>query len=357
MRRLLTIPLLCLCLTASAQRSAWMAQLPDDMPACRVSIPGTHDSGTAGVRFPTRHYARTQTLTLAEQWDAGIRFFDLRPKPDGDRLAIYHGPANCHLTFSEALLILIGKLQAHPTEFCIVMTNLAGGDRQAMRMVNEEIRQTVPDSMTARFTSDLKTGSLRGRILFLHRSGKAIGAYFAGPNRSGPEFRIIEASDSDESAPVLWQDYYYGSDDYLERKWQLMSANLLKNSGMDDSTGIWCINHASGYTGHGISTNIRRNATATNARLLQQLLQHPAPTGIIPMDFPSQDLIDAIIACNPAYAEAPQALHCRSDGLYWPCRHQAAAVLQSFPFPKRCLSIRYPQAWRECHRQARQFQS
>ena len=298
MRRLLTIPLLCLCLTASAQRSAWMALLPDDMPVCRVSIPGTHDSGTAGVRFPTRHYARTQTLTLAEQWDAGIRFFDLRPKPDGDRLEIYHGPANCHLTFSEALLILMEKLQAHPTEFCIVMTNLAGGDRQAMRMVNEEIRQTVPDSMTARFTSDLKTGSLRGRILFLHRSGKATGAYFAGPSPSGPEFRTIEASDSNESASVLWQDYYCGGDDYLERKWQLMSANLLRNSGMDDSTGIWCINHASGYTGHGISTNIRRNATATNVRLLQQLQQHPSSTGIIPMDFPSQDLIDAIIACN-----------------------------------------------------------
>ena len=44
--------------------------------------------------------------------------------------------------------------------------------------------------------------------------------------------------------------------------------------------------------------NIRRNANVTNPRLLERLLRHPAPTGIIPMDFPSQELIDAIISCN-----------------------------------------------------------
>ena len=83
-----------------------MAGLPDNMPACRVSIPGTHDSGTAGVWFPMKHYARTQTMDISRQWDAGIRFFDLRPKLEDGELKIYHGPANCHLTFEKALLIL-----------------------------------------------------------------------------------------------------------------------------------------------------------------------------------------------------------------------------------------------------------
>jgi hypothetical protein len=61
---------------------------------------------------------------------------------------------------------------------------------------------------------------------------------------------------------------------------------------------VWCINHASGYTGSGISTNINRNARITNARLLEYLAGHKSPIGIIPMDFPAQELIDAIIFSN-----------------------------------------------------------
>lgn len=91
---------------AEASNERWMSALPDTLKVCRVSIPGTHDSGTAGVRFPMRHYARTQTMDLSRQWDAGIRFFDLRPKLEDGTLSIYHGPADCHLGFEEALLII-----------------------------------------------------------------------------------------------------------------------------------------------------------------------------------------------------------------------------------------------------------
>ena len=67
--------------------------------------------------------------------------------------------------------------------------------------------------------------------------------------------------------------------------------------------GVWCINHASGYTGSGISTNINRNAKTTNARLLEYLTGHKSPIGIVPMDFPGQELIDAIIFLNTFAAE------------------------------------------------------
>ena len=117
---------------AQTDNAGWMASLPDTTHACRLSIPGTHDSGTAGVRFPMKHYARTQTMDLSEQWDAGIRFFDLRPKLENGKLKIYHGPANCHITFEEALLVLKQKIEKNPTEFCIVMTNSAGGGQTAV---------------------------------------------------------------------------------------------------------------------------------------------------------------------------------------------------------------------------------
>lgn len=282
-----------------------MAGLPDNMPVCRVSVPGTHDSGTAGVWFPMRHYARTQTMDLAEQWDAGIRFFDLRPKLEGGILKLYHGPANCHLTLEEALQTLKYKLEQNPTEFCIVMTNSAGGGQTAVDGTMDLIRSVIPAGMLADFRADMTVADVRGQILFIHRNAPsdgidAPGAVVRGWPGNGSS-RRTRLQSSAGSGAVLWaQDYFTsGSNDadaYLSGKWDNMYRLLQAFSDADD--GVWCINHASGYTGTGVSTNIRKNARNTNARLLDWLNENKLSVGIIPMDFPSQELIDAIIDCN-----------------------------------------------------------
>lgn len=288
-----------------AANENWMAGLPDSMPVCRVSIPGTHDSGTAGVRFPMRHYARTQTMNLSEQWDAGIRFFDLRPKLDGDELKIYHGPANCHLTLEEALTILIDKLELNPTEFCIIMTNSAGGGQKAVNMTMDLISAVVPSKMLAYFRPDLTVADIRGRMLFMHRNAPSAGIDYPGVvtrgwpgNGMSRQARIVS---SEGVGATLWaQDFFTnGSRDgesYLKSKWDNMYRLMRALYGADDK--VWCINHASGYTGTGVSTNIRRNAQTINKHLLDYLLENRSTVGIIPMDFPSQELIDAIVDCN-----------------------------------------------------------
>ena len=308
MRRLLAF-LCCLCsflTVATAQKNkGWMAGLSDDIPVCRVSIPGTHDSGTAGVRFPMRHYARTQTMDLAEQWDAGIRFFDLRPKLEGDKLKIYHGPANCHLTFEEALLIIKGKLEENPTEFCIVMTNSAGGGQKAVDLTMELILSVIPTRMLADFKAGMTVADIRGRVLFIHRNEPSGGTDVPGcVTRGWPGngmFQGAQIASSNKETATLWaQDCYTSgnndSEAYLDIKWRMME-HLLGNLAQADGN-VWCINHASGYTGTGVRTNIGRNSDATNARLLEYLDDHHETVGIIPMDFPSQELIDAIIGCN-----------------------------------------------------------
>lgn len=309
MRRILAI-VCCLGLTmvvamAQTQRDNWMASLPDSMPVCKVSIPGTHDSGTAGVRFPMRHYACTQTMDLSEQWDAGIRFFDLRPKLEGGKLKIYHGPANCHITFEEALLILKEKLELSPTEFCIVMTNSAGGGQTAVDMTMELISSVIPVGMLAVFKADMTVADIRGSILFIHRNTPSRGVCAPGVvlrgwpgNGMSRKARMVS---SDAKSAELWaQDYFTSGnndkDAYLSSKWDNMYRVLRAFSDADD--GVWCINHASGYTGTGIRTNIKRCSDSINRQLLDYLRTHSSPIGIIPMDFPQQKLIDAIIDCN-----------------------------------------------------------
>jgi hypothetical protein len=244
-------------------------------------------------------------MDLSEQWDAGIRFFDLRPKLSGDRLDIYHGPANCHLTFEEALLTLKQKLEKNPTEFCIVMTNSAGGGQKAVDMTMKLIRRTITADMLADFKADMTVGHIRGRILFIHRNTPSRGVDVPGVvvrgwpgNGTSRNARMVS---SDEKSAELWaQDYFTSGnndkDAYLSSKWDSMYRVMRAFCGADDA--VWCINHASGYTGTGISTNIKRCSNYINFHLEEYLKDHHGPIGIIPMDFPLQELIDAIIDCN-----------------------------------------------------------
>ena len=288
---------------AEASNERWMSALPDTLKVCRVSIPGTHDSGTAGVRFPMRHYARTQTMDLSRQWDAGIRFFDLRPKLEDGTLRIYHGPADCHLGFEEALLIIKRKLEQHPTEFCVVMTNSAGGGLEGVDMTMDDINSLFPTGMLASFRAEMTVADMRGRVLLIHRDYQTNGRDWPGTvvfgwpgNGSSHHIRMVS---SEGKSAVLWaQDYFTdgGKGSYLDSKWDKVTGLISEFASAPE--GVWCINHASGYTGSGISTNIKRNAKTTNARLLEYLAVHKSPIGIVPMDFPPQELIDAIIRIN-----------------------------------------------------------
>ena len=310
MRHFSIILILLLSLTASAQtdRDHWMAALPDTMKVCKVSIPGTHDSGTAGVRFPMRHYAQTQTMDLSSQWDAGIRFFDLRPRLEDGTLRIYHGPADCHIELQEALLTIKRKLEEHPTEFCIVMTNSAGGGQEGIDKTMNDINTLFPTDMLASFHADMTVADMRGRVLFIHRDHPTGGRDYPGTvvhgwpgNASSHHAGMV--SSVGESA-VLWaQDYFTdgGKGNYVDSKWDKVTALVREFASAPE--GVWCINHLSGYTGSGISTNIKRNARTTNARLLEYLGNHKKPIGIVPMDFPGQELIDAIIFLNTFAAD------------------------------------------------------
>lgn len=53
----------------------WIAQCDPNLPITELLLPGTHDTMTADC--PDRYY-RTQTLSLSEQLNIGVRFLDIR---------------------------------------------------------------------------------------------------------------------------------------------------------------------------------------------------------------------------------------------------------------------------------------
>ena len=83
----------------------WMAGIPDSRYIYEINLPGTHDSATAYCKnetdntvklfglpaFHVEKFAKTQSLTLPEQLDAGVRYLDLRFSPKQGELLLCHG--------------------------------------------------------------------------------------------------------------------------------------------------------------------------------------------------------------------------------------------------------------------------
>ena len=175
--RKITLSLLMLTatLTAWADGKNWMASLPDNVYITQLSIPGAHDAATSGVGSLYAYYAKTQNLTISEQWDAGVRAFDLRPKTSGSNGPIYHGSVSTGVSLRQALGYLKTKLTENSREFAIVIMRNEGDSGQegeaatgTWHNVIAPILADYDDVITA-WNPNLTLGDVRGKILILAR--------------------------------------------------------------------------------------------------------------------------------------------------------------------------------------------
>ncbi|MFI9587138.1 phosphatidylinositol-specific phospholipase C [Streptomyces sp. NPDC052236] len=90
----------------------WMAGAGDSTALARLTIPGTHNSGT---RFGGL-WTECQNTTIADQLNSGIRFLDVRCRVTGDSFAIHHGASYQNLMFGDVLIACRDFLAAHPSE-------------------------------------------------------------------------------------------------------------------------------------------------------------------------------------------------------------------------------------------------
>jgi len=113
----------------------WMSGIKDETLMRNLSIPGTHDSATKGVRDITAHWARTQSLTISEQLELGVRYLDIRVNENGN---IFHGSGiyACYtgMSFADVVSYCIFFLAANPSETILMSiqdetTNNTGGQK------------------------------------------------------------------------------------------------------------------------------------------------------------------------------------------------------------------------------------
>lgn len=90
----------------------WMKGLNDSLPIRKISIPGTHDSGS----FYGGDVVQTQSLSISQQLNAGVRFLDVRLRHIGDSFSIHHGPVYQHQRFGHILNDVAAFLAENPSE-------------------------------------------------------------------------------------------------------------------------------------------------------------------------------------------------------------------------------------------------
>jgi 1-phosphatidylinositol phosphodiesterase len=188
-----------------------MGDIPDDILATALSVPGTHNSGSIGGLFG---FAQTQDLDLNDQLNAGIRFLDIRLAQLQDNLFVYHDMVYMGKSYTNILNICSNFLGEHPSETIFMSIqeegrldsglgrfapseilgklsrgDLANGEQNARSFVDTLKLKTWeyaessplfynftashpdghPPATTHAFTSETTLGEVRGKIILLRR--------------------------------------------------------------------------------------------------------------------------------------------------------------------------------------------
>lgn len=303
----------------------WMAGIDGNTRLCRMSIPGTHDAGTgngfSGISVIIGAVsAKTQDLSLSEQWDCGVRAFDLRPALKNGKLKIYHGIVETKLTFDDALGTICKKLEANPSECAIVlMQNEGDADVNEWGKYVTESMNKVRDYLID-YTPGMTLDQARGKLLIMNRNLYRPIPY--GCVLQGWGDKEYNRQGSIESANGRWSNFHV--QDFYDVT--ASGATELKNRYIEDmlnqssasTNDHFYFNFTSGYTVSAIEIGIYNNAKNTNtflANLLEDGNHSGCCTGIVFMDYAGVDrymltnvngkrLVNAVINCNPKTATA-----------------------------------------------------
>jgi 1-phosphatidylinositol phosphodiesterase len=279
--------LLALCgLRSQAQTyQQWMSNFDDCTPLSLMSIPGSHDSGTTtGPELLV-----TQTKSIEEQLQLGVRFFDIRLAAHNNKLGVFHAIAFQNIYWeSDVLPTFINFLKENPSETLIVSLKREGGEASDYaRLLSASLsdalnKQYLIDS----FTSDITLGEARGKIIFMHR------------DHAMHDFQGVECSDwaddatckmtltnrhGDKTRVLLEDEYQHNSITQGKKKNKAVINNLKRAAKNQDAT-TWAITFASA-TGYPTITP-KQFADIVNPAVAQHVSKNAAKHfGIIVLDF------------------------------------------------------------------------
>jgi 1-phosphatidylinositol phosphodiesterase len=285
----------------------WMLPLDSTKLISEVTIPGTHDSGAhqggAG--------AECQTMSIEQQLNRGIRYFDIRCRHIQDRFAIYHGAYRQDLLFgNDVLKICLDFLKNNPTEFLVFAIQSASSEKDNSRSFEETFRWYIGEKYQCDANWYLKNEipsiqDVRGKIILIRRfSADTILGIDANGSKWNSDVDSCEFKFSDTQTLSIQDHNYVTTIFNLRDKWNLIKSQLDKAKNAIDKNTLY-LNFSSGSGGafpKDIAKASSPGFTGENYRLDEELSSNPkGHYGILAMDYPETptDLIGRIISSNP----------------------------------------------------------
>jgi 1-phosphatidylinositol phosphodiesterase len=183
--------------------SSWMARLSDQQSLSDIAMPGSHDSATYVIGVPELAqkinvvlpgvtglrgvaFVQTQTLTIREQLDHGVRFLDLRVNAAGEGFTMYHGPVPLGIGLSSVLDQVEAFLQANPSE--TVLTCFKRENNDDRDKISEKLREYLAKRGNCYFLEARvpKLKEVRGKAVVINRifETRASGAFIDFDNNT-----------------------------------------------------------------------------------------------------------------------------------------------------------------------------
>lgn len=260
--------------TKAARKNNWMATIPGNTKFNLLSIPGAHDAATSTVTGLTSGASKTQSLSITELLEAGVRALDIRPGYKGSKeftaetLVIYHGSTSTNVKFVDAMDAVKDFLIKNPTETVLISllkeSNGSSTDQSASWCdVVRGYLESIPEYVLQQVTAEMTISGCRGKMVVVSRTPY-------GPNSTyTPVYGALirDWGDANISQPNLYYNGYpntviaptYVQDSYNEKpsgnKKNLVKETLDKS--VADLSTKWyynCLNVAYSVGGSNPST-------------------------------------------------------------------------------------------------------
>lgn len=156
----------------------WITGMDDKVLISQLSIPGTANSFSSNYSGTDAEYYKAQTAPFEQQWNAGIRCFELRcPNNDSgtslDGVQLQCNRENLGITFGQAVDMIWNKVQ-NSGEFAMIMPAFESNAGRGGRVTDfaKDLNQFFADHSSYKYVTygrELTVGDARGSLMFIAR--------------------------------------------------------------------------------------------------------------------------------------------------------------------------------------------
>lgn len=261
--------------------SKWMSEVSDDTFLCDLLIPGTHDTMTASCK---KRYYKTQNLSLEEQLQHGVRFFDMRIRRE---MIAAHREWHSNITMNDIMNSLKNFLAENPSEVIIMRVQNANELKDDYEEYGFALKQEIKKYIslfykwTNRTIAFPKIGEVRGKIIAIECSPIEY-KFFEIDN-------IIWAQTWHDNEFIQLQDLWNGPT--IEEKKEAIKTNFIA-----EKSNLLFLNHISATNGDLGYPDMY--AKELNPYLASLCNEYKYKNGVQIMDFIDEDLSRKCIEFN-----------------------------------------------------------